>query len=133
MDGGDATDSQVSDEDDHRLDNEEASRRGMEKKQHGHQHGHDQVRDEEDAIGILPNSTRGCCSYSMEPEGGNDATENDGVEDASQPDARVDEVGVVEDQVEEEKTIDYAAQDSVVAVDVLVGGAECPGERVQGF
>lgn len=91
------------------------------------------MRDEEEPVGELPGNTHGSCDYAMKCKRGNKATEDDWVEYALQPDTSVDEESVVEDQVEEYETIDDAAQDSVVAVDVLVGRLEYPRERVQGF
>lgn len=91
------------------------------------------MRDEKEPVGELPGDTHRRRGDAMKPQRGHQATEDDRVQDALQPDAGVDEIGVVKNQVHEDKAVYDAAQNSVVAVDVLVRRLEGPGIRVQGF
>lgn len=69
----------------------------------------------------------------MHEQRGDDAAEDDRREEAAEPLAGEQEVGVVEEDVQDEEGVDEAAEDAVVAVDVLVGGAEEVGVWVGGF
>lgn len=69
----------------------------------------------------------------MHEQRGEYAPEDDGGKEALEPNACIQEVRIVEDDVTDQERVDDSAEDSVVAVDLLVRGVEDPGHWVEGF
>lgn len=87
--------------------------------------------NEEDAVRGRAHAGHGSAVEDVHGEGGQGAAEDDELAHAANPDALCEEEVVVEQQVDKDEGVDDAAQDAVVAVHVLVGGAQGPGEGVE--
>lgn len=110
-----------------------AGRMSVEKQQHGSKQRNAQMSDEEDAVRVLPHAAHGSGHQTVKSKHGHHSAEDDGGEEALEPDAGQDEEDVVQDDVDDDEGVYDAAEDAVVAVDVLVGGAEGVGVRVKSF
>lgn len=69
----------------------------------------------------------------MHEQRGKYAPEDDGGKEAFEPNACIQEVGIVENDVTDEEGVDDSAEDTVVAVDLLVGRVEDPSHGIEGF
>lgn len=91
------------------------------------------MRDEEESVRVDPHPGQRRRNHRVVADRGNDTAEDDGCEESAQPDAGQGEEDVVKDDVKKEQDVDDAAEDSVVSVDLLVGGGESPGVEVHGL
>lgn len=105
----------------------------VEKQQHGSEQRNAQMSDEEDAVRVLPHTAYRSANETVKAKHSHHSTEDDGGEEALEPDAGQDEEDVVQDDVEDDEGVYDTAEDAVVTVDVLVGGAEGVGVRVESF
>lgn len=105
----------------------------MEKEQHWSEQGNAQMSDEEDTIRVLPHAAYRSADQTVKAKHGQNSAEDDGGEEALQPDARQDEEDVVQDDMDDDEGVYDTAKDAMIAVNMLVRGLESVGVRVESF